>query len=88
MVGDARRLQSEINEKLAHKEYDAGRVYFKIKRWGPARLYLENLKKDYPNTVWAAEADKLLSQMPPAPPAATPVTGDSLAPAAKDSTGN
>jgi outer membrane protein assembly factor BamD len=88
LVNDAQRLQLEINDKLAHKEYDAGRIYFKMKRWGSARLYLENLKRDYPSTVWAGEADKLLSQMPPAPPSLQPAAQDSLPPAAKDSTGN
>jgi outer membrane protein assembly factor BamD len=75
---EARRLKNVIEDKLAHKEYDAGRLYFKMKQYGPARMYLENLMTQYPQTQWSGEAKKILAQIPSAvkaPPALTDSTG-------------
>jgi outer membrane protein assembly factor BamD len=63
---EARRLKADIEDKLSHKEFDAGRLYFKMKQYGPARMYLENMMTQYPQTRWAPEAKKILDQMPAA----------------------
>jgi len=80
---EARQLKGSIEDKLAHKEFDAGRIYFKMKHFAPARLYLENLMAQYPQTRWAGEAKKLLEQIP-ATVKAQPALSDST-PAAADS---
>jgi outer membrane protein assembly factor BamD len=80
---EARQLKNSIEDKLAHKDYDAGRLYFKMKQYGPSRLYLENLTAQYPQSQWAGEAKKILEQMPatvkvkPALPDSTPAADDS-----------
>jgi outer membrane protein assembly factor BamD len=80
---EARQLKGNIEDKLAHKDFDAGRIYFKMKRYAPAKLYLENLMTQYPQTHWAGEAKKLLEQIPaavkaqPALPDSTPAAADS-----------
>ncbi|MDP2808427.1 MAG: outer membrane protein assembly factor BamD, partial [bacterium] len=80
---EARQLKVSIEDKLAHKDFDAGRIYFKMKRYAPAKLYLENLMTQYPQTHWAQEAKKLLEQIPvtvkaqPAVPETIPAATDS-----------
>jgi len=80
---EARQLKTQIEDKLAHKEFDAGRIYFKMKRYAPAKLYLENLITQYPESNWVKEAKKLLEQIPatvkaqPALPDSTPAAADS-----------
>jgi len=80
---EARQLKTEIEDKLAHKEFDAGRVYFKMNHYGPAKLYLENLMTQYPQTHWAQEAKKILDRIPvaakaqPALPDTTRAAADS-----------
>ena len=61
---EARQLKVAVEDKLAHKDFDAGRLYFKMKQYGPSRLYLENLMVQYPRTQWVAEAKKILDQIP------------------------
>lgn len=80
---EARLLKIQIEDKLAHKEFDAGRLYFKMKRYAPAKQYLENLVAQYPESNWVKEAKKLLEQIP-APAKAQPALPDST-PAAADS---
>ena len=80
---EARQLKGNIEDKLARKDFDAGRIYFKMKRYAPAKLYLENLMTQYPQTRWAQEAKKLLDQIPAAVKA-QPALPDSI-PAAADS---
>jgi outer membrane protein assembly factor BamD len=53
-IGDARALMAEIQGKLAHKDFDAARLYFKRKHYDAALVYLNKIIDLYPETIWAA----------------------------------
>jgi outer membrane protein assembly factor BamD len=90
--GEVDKLLGQVDEKLAHKEFEAGRIYFKMKDYKSAKLYFDYILKEYPGTPWADKAREYLSKIaglivsPPA--AAKPqMPADSLgnAPAMPDS---
>ncbi len=72
----ARSVRVEIQEKLARKEFEAGKFYAKRKLFRSARIYLEGIVNEYPDTKWAAEARTLLAGLPAAAP--LPGTADTM----------
>lgn len=60
LVPEARELKKKIEEKLAHKEYDAGRLYLKMKNIKSARIYFNYVLTNYPETIWAAKSREAL----------------------------
>jgi len=53
---------AECRDRLAEKELANGRLYLKLRRYGPAKLYLEHVAQEYSETRWAEEAARLLDQ--------------------------
>ncbi len=62
---DCQKLLLQINEKLAHKDYESGLIYFKMKQYAPAKIYFQGVVKDYQDTPWAGKAEKMLQQIEP-----------------------
>jgi outer membrane protein assembly factor BamD len=46
----------ELRTRLASKRYDSAMLYFSLKKPRAARLYLEAVVTEYPDTVWARAA--------------------------------
>jgi outer membrane protein assembly factor BamD len=55
-VVDAEARILELRSKLAQKEYMNAVLYFKLKDPHAARIYLEAVATDYPDTPWARRA--------------------------------
>jgi outer membrane protein assembly factor BamD len=53
---------AECRDRLAEKELETGRLYLKLKKFGPAKLYLEYVVSEYGETRWAEEASRLLDE--------------------------
>jgi outer membrane assembly lipoprotein YfiO len=63
LAPDVRQLQSKIDDKLARKEYEAGRIYFKMKNPKSARIYFNYVLEKYQNTVWAQKSRDYLARL-------------------------
>jgi len=56
-VADAARERVlELHSKLAEKAYESAGLYLKLEDPGAARVYLETVASDYPDTAWARKA--------------------------------
>jgi outer membrane protein assembly factor BamD len=55
-VADAEARIGEMRAKLASKSYDAAMLYVSLKRPDAARVYLDSVIADFPETVWARRA--------------------------------
>jgi outer membrane protein assembly factor BamD len=55
-VPDAREKVNELESKLASKDYDNAMLYFTLENPKAARVYLEAVARNYPDTVWARRA--------------------------------
>jgi outer membrane protein assembly factor BamD len=60
----AAAMRVEIQEKLARKDFEAGKFYVKRKQYRSAKIYFEGIIKEFPNTKWAAEATTMLAGLP------------------------
>lgn len=60
---EADKLTVLINEKLAHKDYESGLIYYKMKQYSSAKIYFEGVVKDYQETQWAGKSVKMLEQV-------------------------
>jgi outer membrane protein assembly factor BamD len=87
LAGRAAALRVEIQDKLAQKDFEAGKFYVKRKLYRSAKIYLDGIVKEYPDTKWAAQAKTMLAALPEIKP--LPGSADSLKarPASSDSTG-
>jgi len=56
LVPDARQRITELRARLASKEFAAAMLYVKLRDPKAARLYLEAVVADYPDTDWARRA--------------------------------
>jgi outer membrane protein assembly factor BamD len=56
LVDEARDRILELRTRLAAKSYDSAILYFDLKRPTAARIYLEAVVAEYPDTVWARAA--------------------------------
>jgi len=63
LASEVKQLQAKIDEKLARKEYEAGRIYFKMKNHKSARIYFKYVLEHYPETPWAPKSRDYLSQL-------------------------
>lgn len=52
-VGEARDSILELRSRLAEKDYSSAALYFKLENPSAARVYLEAVIVEYPDTVWA-----------------------------------
>jgi outer membrane assembly lipoprotein YfiO len=75
LAARAAALRVEIQDKLARKEFEAGKFYLKRKQYRSAKIYFEGIVKEYPDTKWVAEARAMLSALPAIPP--LPAAADS-----------
>lgn len=55
-VDEAREKVRDLRSQLALKLYDAAMLYFKLGRSDAARVYLQAIAREYPDTVWARTA--------------------------------
>jgi outer membrane protein assembly factor BamD len=83
----AKALRLEIQEKLAHKDFEAGKFYVKRKLYRSAKIYLEGVVKEYPDTKWAAQAKTMLAALPEIKPLPGAADSTKTKPAAVDSAG-
>lgn len=60
---EVKELLAKVDEKLAHKEFEAGRIYFKMKNYKSAKIYFDYVLKEYPKTQWAAKAQEYQNRM-------------------------
>ncbi len=60
----AQRVRLAIQEKLARKDFEAARFYLKRKMHLSAKIYLEGIVREYPQTKWAPQAQTLLGTLP------------------------
>ncbi len=56
LAAEAQEKIAELRNKLAHKKYDAGRLYEKRDMWEAAVETYESLFDTYPDTRWADDA--------------------------------
>jgi len=56
---EAQKLLFEARSKLAHKLYNNGRIYYKLKHYDAALLYLQDVLDQYSDTRYAAPASFL-----------------------------
>ncbi len=57
LVGATNEIISEIDIKLAEREYETGMFYLRMKRPDAGFIYFESVTKNYPNSEWAALAE-------------------------------
>lgn len=58
---EVKKLQSDINSLMAQRDYDEALFYIKNGKLKSARIYLESIIKNYPDTKWAKESNELLT---------------------------
>lgn len=56
LVSDAQAKIDELRAKLAHKQYDAGKLYERRDMWRAATRSYEDVFDKYPDTPWADDA--------------------------------
>jgi outer membrane protein assembly factor BamD len=59
----ARGRVAALRERLAEKRYRNAKLYWKLKQYGAADLYLRDVLSEYPNTRWAGESALLLADV-------------------------
>ncbi|MDI6739434.1 MAG: outer membrane protein assembly factor BamD [Candidatus Edwardsbacteria bacterium] len=87
LTDHAKAMRVEIQEKLARKDFEAGKFYVKRKQFRSAKIYLEGIVREYPDTKWAAEAKTMLTGLPEIKPLPGVADSVKIEPAVKDSTG-
>ncbi len=56
LAGDARTAIADANERLAHKRYANGKMYYRLGYYDAAEIYFQHVIDEYTNTEWAARA--------------------------------
>jgi outer membrane protein assembly factor BamD len=59
---EAEKLLYEARTKQAQKQYNNGRIYYKLKHYDAALLYLQDVLNQYPDTKYAARASFLIAE--------------------------
>lgn len=62
---EAEELMAKVNDKLAHKDYEAGMIYYKMKEYSSAKIYFQGVAGEFPGTQWAAKASIMLQTVEP-----------------------
>jgi outer membrane protein assembly factor BamD len=55
-VDDAKATIKEAEERLAHKRYESGRLYYRLGYYKASTIYFQKVIDDYTGTEWAARA--------------------------------
>ena len=63
LVGATNEIISEIDTKIAEREYETGMFYLRKKRPDAGFIYFESLTKNYPNSEWAALAEEKIKML-------------------------
>ena len=63
LVGATNEIISEIDIKLAEREYETGIFYLRKKRPDAGIIYFESVTKNYPNTEWASLAEEKIKML-------------------------
>lgn len=53
---EAGKKINELRDKLAHKMFDAGLFYLRIREYNAAAVYFGQVVNEYPDTIWADQA--------------------------------
>ena len=61
-VPEAQKLLLASRTKLAHKDLLNGKLYYKMKEYVSAIIYLEELLENYHDTKWAADAQYVIGE--------------------------
>ena len=56
LAGEARAAVAQANERLAHKRYANGRMYYRLGYYDAAEIYFRDVIDEYTDTEWAARA--------------------------------
>ncbi len=67
LAPEVKQLQAKVDEKLARKEFEAGRIYYKMKNYKSARIYFNYVVDNYADTSWATKAREYLRRLGPEP---------------------
>ncbi len=60
-VEDAKKYRIKCINKLAKKEIITAKFYMKQKKWKAAEIYLESVKREFPESTLIPEVEKLLA---------------------------
>ncbi|MGR3293139.1 MAG: outer membrane protein assembly factor BamD [Candidatus Scalindua sp.] len=63
LVKATKEIINEIDIKLAEREYETGVFYLRKKRPDAGAIYFESVKKNYPDTEWAAMAEEKIQML-------------------------
>jgi len=63
LVPDAQEAIRQARDRLAHKYYEAGRLYFRGKYYKSAEIYFQNVIDLYTDTDWAARSLYYLAEL-------------------------
>jgi outer membrane protein assembly factor BamD len=63
LVDEAELILAEARDRLAHKYYEAGKVYDHIRAYGAAKKYFQKVVDDYTNSEWAVKSAFELARM-------------------------
>ena len=63
LVGATNEIISEIDTKLAEREYETGVFYLRMKRPDAGIIYFESVTKNYPNSEWASLAEDKIKML-------------------------
>jgi outer membrane protein assembly factor BamD len=56
LADDARAAIAKANERLAHKRYENGRMYYRLGYYDAAEIYFQSVIDEHTNTEWSARA--------------------------------
>ncbi len=59
---EAQKLLLEARSKMAQKFYKSGRIYYKLKHYEAALLYLQEVLDQYPDTKFSSSANFLVAE--------------------------
>jgi outer membrane protein assembly factor BamD len=59
---EAQRLLFEAQSKISKKLYKSGALYFKLKHYEAARIYLQEILEQYPESNYSVEANFLIAE--------------------------
>ncbi len=65
ILADAQKRIAEVNSRLAEREYVLAEYYYGRGHPRSARVYLDYILKNYPDSKWAEDARGMLKELPP-----------------------
>jgi len=62
-AAEGRQRMQALRDRLAEKRYRNGRLYAKLNQPNAARIYLDELLRDYPESRWSGDGAVLLAEI-------------------------